>query len=143
MIELEFSTKIWSSLAGRVLIFKFLSSLISIFRKPVIIIHKRYRGEVCRKSDLVTTYTEYGKCYTFNKPRDFSQLKMTLKGGIDNGLELVLNLMQDDYMPVIREQEGINAQSGFKVHIHDPSEPNFVKVSLQTSHFKITVCSRI
>lgn len=44
-------------------------------------------------------YTRYGKCYTFNSGEKYPPLK-TLKGGIDNGLELLLDTQQNDYMPV-------------------------------------------
>ena len=97
------------------------------FQYEDVILQCTYRGEPCRKADFVTTFTEYGKCFTFNQPRDSSQIKQTLKGGLDNGLELVLNVIQSDHLPIVREMEDLNMQSGFKIHIHDPAEPNFVK----------------
>ena len=87
----------------------------------------KYRGEACRQSDFKVTFTEYGKCYTFNQPKDLRQLKDTLKGGLDNGLELILNAQQEDHLPIFRETENINFESGIKIHIHDPIEPNFIK----------------
>ena len=88
----------------------------------------KYRGKACRQSDFKVTFTEYGKCYTFNQPNDLTQLKQTLKGGLDNGLEIILNAQQEDHLPIFRETENINFESGIKIHIHDPIEPNFIKV---------------
>lgn len=45
-------------------------------------------------------YTRYGKCYTFNSGLDGNPLLTTLKGGTGNGLEVMLDIQQDEYLPV-------------------------------------------
>lgn len=45
-------------------------------------------------------YTRYGKCYTFNSGKDGNPLLTTLKGGTGNGLEIMLDIQQDEYLPV-------------------------------------------
>lgn len=45
-------------------------------------------------------YTRYGKCYTFNSGSDGNPLLTTLKGGTGNGLEIMLDIQQDEYLPV-------------------------------------------
>jgi len=47
-------------------------------------------------------FTRYGKCYMFNSGQTSDPLT-TLKGGIDNGLEILLDTQQDEYMPVWAE----------------------------------------
>lgn len=84
------------------------------FQFEDVILACKYRGEPCRKADFSTTFTEFGKCFTFNQPPDASQIKVTQQGGLDNGLELVLNVVQDDHLPIVREVEDLNLQSGFK-----------------------------
>ena len=65
------------------------------------VIECSYRGTECsHPRNWKTIYTRYGKCYTFNNPDDEKDIKMTLKGGVDNGLEVLLNLEQEEYMPV-------------------------------------------
>ena len=53
------------------------------------------------------TFTRYGKCYTFNSGKATNGQKIDLlrtpKGGVDNGLELLLDTEQDEYMPVWAE----------------------------------------
>ena len=45
-------------------------------------------------------FTRYGKCYTFNSGRDGRPLLKTMKGGTGNGLEIMLDIQQDEYLPV-------------------------------------------
>lgn len=45
-------------------------------------------------------FTRYGKCYTFNSGKDGKPLQVTTKGGMGNGLELMLDIQQDEYLPV-------------------------------------------
>lgn len=45
-------------------------------------------------------FTRYGKCYTFNSGQDGRPLLITMKGGMGNGLELMLDIQQDEYLPV-------------------------------------------
>lgn len=46
-------------------------------------------------------YTRYGKCYTFNGNK--TSPKRTRQGGMGNGLELMLDIQQDEYLPIWRE----------------------------------------
>ena len=61
-----------------------------------------YRGKDCKSMDTYwnTVYTRYGKCLIFNNPKEGYPVQQTLKGGIDNGLEVLLDAEQDEYMPV-------------------------------------------
>lgn len=45
-------------------------------------------------------FTRYGKCYTFNSGQNGRPLLVTMKGGMGNGLELMLDIQQDEYLPV-------------------------------------------
>lgn len=49
---------------------------------------------------VLQIYTRYGKCYTFNSGLDGNPLLTTLKGGTGNGLEIMLDIQQDEYLPV-------------------------------------------
>ncbi|XP_061549185.1 acid-sensing ion channel 1C isoform X2 [Phycodurus eques] len=60
----------------------------------------RFRGETCTAKNFSTIYTRYGKCYTFNSGQDGNPLLTTLKGGTGNGLEIMLDIQQDEYLPV-------------------------------------------
>ncbi|XP_078483012.1 acid-sensing ion channel 2 isoform X1 [Ciona intestinalis] len=86
----------------------------------------KYRGINCTNmNDWSEVYTRYGKCYTFNSGVKQPPLK-TLKGGVDNGLELLLDTQQNEYMPVWKETDEITIEAGFKVQIHVQSEPPFI-----------------
>lgn len=53
-------------------------------------------------------FTRYGKCYTFNAGSDGRPPLITTKGGMGNGLEIMLDIQQDEYLPVWGETgEGI------------------------------------
>lgn len=45
-------------------------------------------------------FTRYGKCYTFNAAADDCPPLLTTKGGMGNGLEIMLDIQQDEYLPV-------------------------------------------
>lgn len=53
-----------------------------------------------------------GKCYTFNSGAPGYELLTTVKGGTGNGLELMLNIQQDEYLPVWGETGECRAQEG-------------------------------
>lgn len=46
-------------------------------------------------------YTRYGKCYTFNGDR--RNPRVTRQGGMGNGLEIMLDIQQEEYLPIWRE----------------------------------------
>ncbi|EMP24034.1 Amiloride-sensitive cation channel 2-C, neuronal [Chelonia mydas] len=50
----------------------------------------------------------------------------TVKGGSGNGLELMLNIQQDEYLPVWGESDEISYEAGVKVQIHSQEEPPFI-----------------
>lgn len=45
-------------------------------------------------------FTRYGKCYMFNAAEEGKTLRTTMKGGTGNGLEIMLDIQQDEYLPV-------------------------------------------
>ncbi|XP_068196772.1 acid-sensing ion channel 1C [Antennarius striatus] len=86
----------------------------------------RFRGEACTYKNFSTIYTRYGKCYTFNSGLDGNPLLTTLKGGTGNGLEIMLDIQQDEYLPVWGETDETSYEAGIKVQIHSQEEPPFI-----------------
>ncbi|XP_061694662.1 acid-sensing ion channel 1C isoform X4 [Syngnathoides biaculeatus] len=86
----------------------------------------RFRGETCTAKNFSTIYTRYGKCYTFNSGQDGNPLLTTLKGGTGNGLEIMLDIQQDEYLPVWGETDETSYEAGIKVQIHSQDEPPFI-----------------
>ncbi|XP_051944449.1 acid-sensing ion channel 1C isoform X3 [Hippocampus zosterae] len=86
----------------------------------------RFRGEICTTKNFSTIYTRYGKCYTFNSGLDGNPLLTTLKGGTGNGLEIMLDIQQDEYLPVWGETDETSYEAGIKVQIHSQDEPPFI-----------------
>ncbi|XP_043990516.1 acid-sensing ion channel 1C isoform X1 [Gambusia affinis] len=86
----------------------------------------RFRGETCTYKNFSTIYTRYGKCYTFNSGLDGNPLLTTLKGGTGNGLEIMLDIQQDEYLPVWGETDETSYEAGIKVQIHTQDEPPFI-----------------
>ncbi|KAG7221608.1 hypothetical protein INR49_017139 [Caranx melampygus] len=70
----------------------------------------------------ISVFTRYGKCYTFNAGGDL----ITTKGGMGNGLELMLDIQQDEYLPVWGETDETSFEAGVKVQIHSQDEPSFI-----------------
>ena len=66
-------------------------------KKPVYI---EYPFNVSLHVLIFQIFTRYGKCYTFNSGQDGRPLMVTMKGGMGNGLELMLDIQQDEYLPV-------------------------------------------
>ncbi len=50
-------------------------------------------------SSVFQVFTHYGKCYTFNSGNTGAPL-VSMKGGMGNGLEIMLDIQQDEYLPV-------------------------------------------
>ncbi|PWA31863.1 hypothetical protein CCH79_00006591, partial [Gambusia affinis] len=71
-------------------------------------------------------FTRYGKCYTFNAGGDGNPPLITTKGGMGNGLELMLDIQQDEYLPVWGETDETSFEAGIKVQIHSQEEPSFI-----------------
>ncbi|XP_073539224.1 acid-sensing ion channel 2 isoform X1 [Phyllobates terribilis] len=87
----------------------------------------RYRGEACGPHNFSTVFTRYGKCYMFNSGHDGRPLLTTVKGGTGNGLEIMLDIQQDEYLPIWGETEETTFEAGVKVQIHSQSEPPFIQ----------------
>ncbi|KAM6294423.1 acid-sensing ion channel 1 isoform 1-T1 [Aegotheles albertisi] len=85
-----------------------------------------YRGERCGPGDFAAVFTRYGKCYTFNAGQDGKPRLMTMKGGTGNGLEIMLDIQQDEYLPVWGETDETSFEAGIKVQIHSQDEPPLI-----------------
>ncbi|XP_076125362.1 acid-sensing ion channel 1B-like [Alosa pseudoharengus] len=59
-----------------------------------------FSGQECEAAHFREIFTRYGKCYTFNSGQDGRPLLVTMKGGMGNGLEIMLDIQQDEYLPV-------------------------------------------
>ncbi|KAI2662046.1 Acid-sensing ion channel 1A [Labeo rohita] len=70
-------------------------------------------------------FTRYGKCYTFNSGNTGTPL-VSVKGGMGNGLEIMLDIQQDEYLPVWGETDDSSFEAGIKVQIHSQDEPPFI-----------------
>ncbi|XP_032807398.1 acid-sensing ion channel 1-like isoform X3 [Petromyzon marinus] len=86
----------------------------------------KYRGESCFQEDFQTVYTRYGKCYTFNSGKGGRPLLTTVKGGMGNGLEIMLDIQQEEYLPVWGENDETSFEAGIKVQIHSQDEPPLI-----------------
>ncbi|KAG9260320.1 acid-sensing ion channel 1B isoform X1 [Astyanax mexicanus] len=86
----------------------------------------RFQGKRCGPRNFSTIFTRYGKCYTFNSGQDGRPLLVTMKGGMGNGLELMLDIQQDEYLPVWGETDETSFEAGIKVQIHTQDEPPFI-----------------
>uniref|UniRef100_A0AAY4A801 Acid-sensing ion channel 1 n=1 Tax=Denticeps clupeoides TaxID=299321 RepID=A0AAY4A801_9TELE len=86
----------------------------------------RFQGELCGPRNFSTIFTRYGKCYTFNSGMDGRPLLVTMKGGMGNGLEIMLDIQQDEYLPVWGETDETSFEAGIKVQIHSQDEPPFI-----------------
>nr|XP_029519890.1 acid-sensing ion channel 1-like isoform X1 [Oncorhynchus nerka]XP_046192582.1 acid-sensing ion channel 1-like isoform X2 [Oncorhynchus gorbuscha] len=85
-----------------------------------------FRGAECSADDFQVVFTRYGKCYTFNAGGEGRTPLITTKGGMGNGLELMLDIQQDEYIPVWGETDETTFEAGIKVQIHSQEEPSFI-----------------
>ncbi|XP_027945058.1 acid-sensing ion channel 3 isoform X2 [Eumetopias jubatus] len=83
----------------------------------------RYRGWPCGPENFTAIFTRMGQCYTFNSGADGAELLTTPKGGMGNGLEIMLDVQQDEYLPVWRDMEETPFEVGIRVQIHSQEEP--------------------
>ncbi|XP_061582779.1 acid-sensing ion channel 1B isoform X1 [Cololabis saira] len=86
----------------------------------------KFRASECGPENFREIFTRYGKCYTFNSGQDGRPLLVTMKGGMGNGLELMLDIQQDEYLPVWGETDETSFEAGIKVQIHTQDEPPFI-----------------
>ncbi|XP_077080133.1 acid-sensing ion channel 1A isoform X2 [Siphateles boraxobius] len=85
----------------------------------------QFRGSPCRPEDFSVVFTRYGKCYSFNSG-DTGPPQISVKGGMGNGLEVMLDIQQDEYLPVWGETNESSFEAGIKVQIHSQDEPPFI-----------------
>ncbi|XP_072508332.1 acid-sensing ion channel 3 isoform X1 [Notamacropus eugenii] len=83
----------------------------------------RYRGRPCGPDNFTKIFTRMGQCYIFNSGSDGAELLSTPKGGAGNGLEIMLTVQQDEYLPVWRDSEQTPYEAGIRVQIHSQDEP--------------------
>ncbi|CAI9160866.1 unnamed protein product [Rangifer tarandus platyrhynchus] len=86
----------------------------------------RYRGWPCGPENFTTIFTRMGQCYTFNSGADGAELLSTPKGGMGNGLEVMLDVQQEEYLPVWRDMEETPFEVGVRVQIHTQEEPPLI-----------------
>ncbi|XP_072184566.1 acid-sensing ion channel 3 isoform X1 [Excalfactoria chinensis] len=85
-----------------------------------------FRGAGCSARNFSVIFTRLGKCYTFNSGQPGTELLTTLQGGAGNGLELMLNIQQEEYLPVWGDTDETSYEAGVKVQIHSQQEPPFI-----------------
>ncbi|XP_076015274.1 acid-sensing ion channel 4-A [Genypterus blacodes] len=83
-----------------------------------------FSGQNCSVDDFSVVYTRYGKCYTFNGNRTTS--RKSRQGGMGNGLEIMLDIQQDEYLPIWRETNETSLEAGIRVQIHSQDEPPYI-----------------
>uniref|UniRef100_A0A8U7M1D4 Acid sensing ion channel subunit 3 n=1 Tax=Corvus moneduloides TaxID=1196302 RepID=A0A8U7M1D4_CORMO len=85
-----------------------------------------FRGTGCTARNFTVIFTRLGKCYTFNPGGPGREVLTTLQGGSGNGLELMLNVQQEEYLPVWGDTDETSFEAGVKVQIHSQDEPPFI-----------------
>nr|XP_009423708.4 acid-sensing ion channel 1 isoform X3 [Pan troglodytes] len=98
----------------------------SCHRLEDMLLYCSYQGGPCGPHNFSVVFTRYGKCYTFNSGRDGRPRLKTMKGGTGNGLEIMLDIQQDEYLPVWGETDETSFEAGIKVQIHSQDEPPFI-----------------
>ncbi|XP_028249471.1 acid-sensing ion channel 4-A [Parambassis ranga] len=83
-----------------------------------------FSGQNCSADDFTVVYTRYGKCYTFNGNKTTS--RKSKQGGMGNGLEIMLDIQQDEYLPIWRETNETSLEAGIRVQIHSQDEPPYI-----------------
>ncbi|XP_032955109.1 acid-sensing ion channel 3 isoform X7 [Rhinolophus ferrumequinum] len=86
----------------------------------------RYRGQPCGPENFTAIFTRMGQCYTFNSGANGAELLTTPKGGAGNGLEVMLDVQEDEYLPVWKDVEETPFEVGIRVQIHSQEEPPII-----------------
>ncbi|XP_077005866.1 acid-sensing ion channel 3 isoform X2 [Tamandua tetradactyla] len=86
----------------------------------------RYRGQPCGPANFTLIFTRMGRCYTFNSGTDGAELLTTPRGGTGNGLEIMLDVQQDEYLPVWSDKEDTPFEVGIRAQIHSQEEPPII-----------------
>ncbi|XP_033620349.1 acid-sensing ion channel 3 isoform X2 [Fukomys damarensis] len=82
-----------------------------------------YRGEPCGPENFTVIFTRMGQCYTFNSGAGGVQPLTTSKGGAGNGLDILLDVQQEEYLPVWKPMDDTPFEVGIRVQIHSQEEP--------------------
>ncbi|XP_033108980.1 acid-sensing ion channel 5-like [Anneissia japonica] len=82
----------------------------------------KFRGKTCDAKNFTSVITDYGRCWTFNGASG-SSLKQ-FQPGPNNGLQLMINVAQDEYTETIGL--GANLEAGLKFLIHPQDTPPLV-----------------
>uniref|UniRef100_F7DJ35 Acid sensing ion channel subunit family member 4 n=1 Tax=Equus caballus TaxID=9796 RepID=F7DJ35_HORSE len=83
-----------------------------------------FSGHHCSASNFSVVYTRYGKCYTFNA--DPHSSLPSRAGGMGSGLEIMLDIQQEEYLPIWRETNETSFEAGIRVQIHSQEEPPYI-----------------
>ncbi|XP_028908842.1 acid-sensing ion channel 4 [Ornithorhynchus anatinus] len=83
-----------------------------------------FSGHRCSTSNFSVVYTRYGKCYTFNAGPH--RLRPGRAGGMGSGLEIMLDVQQEEYLPIWRETNETSFEAGIRVQIHSQEEPPYI-----------------
>ncbi|XP_055990787.1 acid-sensing ion channel 3 [Sorex fumeus] len=83
----------------------------------------RFRGRPCGPENFTAIFTRMGQCYTFNSGTNGAELLTTPQSGAGNGLEVMLDVQQDEYLPVWKDTEETPFEVGIRVQIHSQEEP--------------------
>ncbi|XP_067890548.1 acid-sensing ion channel 4-A [Heterodontus francisci] len=83
-----------------------------------------FSGSYCSAHNFSVVFTRYGKCYTFNANK--TNIKKTKQGGMGNGLEIMLDIQQDEYLPIWQETDETSFEAGIRVQIHSQGEPPYI-----------------
>nr|XP_020858365.1 acid-sensing ion channel 4 isoform X2 [Phascolarctos cinereus] len=83
-----------------------------------------FSGHHCSASNFSVVYTRYGKCYTFNA--DPQSPRPSRAGGMGSGLEIMLDIQQEEYLPIWRETNETSFEAGIRVQIHSQEEPPYI-----------------
>ncbi|XP_031749131.1 acid-sensing ion channel 4 [Xenopus tropicalis] len=83
-----------------------------------------FSGDSCSAQNFSVVFTRYGKCYTFNA--DKKHPKVSRQGGMGNGLEIMLDIQQEEYLPIWRETNETSFEAGIRVQIHSQDEPPYI-----------------
>uniref|UniRef100_A0A8D0YUE4 Acid sensing ion channel subunit family member 4 n=1 Tax=Sus scrofa TaxID=9823 RepID=A0A8D0YUE4_PIG len=83
-----------------------------------------FSGHHCSASNFSVVYTRYGKCYTFNADPQTSLPSRA--GGMGSGLEIMLDIQQEEYLPIWRETNETSFEAGIRVQIHSQEEPPYI-----------------
>ncbi|GAB1602164.1 acid-sensing ion channel 1C-like, partial, partial [Argonauta hians] len=96
-------------------------------QKEEMIISCMWGSERCTSDNFTQIYTDHGVCYTYSQRHGENKYRKVLSTGSENGLRLILNVEQYEYMP------GPNTAAGIKILMHNEDEfPKVHELGLAT-----------